>query len=241
MVHNLKNVTATLQSFLSGDRPLPQAYFFMGTSGALDAAKSFATKILDQEFPNVDSIQFDAADDEASSVSAIREVIHMASLMPVQSRYKVVLMQHMDKASAQMMNALLKTLEEPPQHTIFLLVSHRPLLATIMSRCQVFNLAGTNDQSVELPEDVVEQLATLKKHVTAGTAERMALVSKLSELDDVLLKQVIEQWMHMQVDELRTTPQKFTATRNTMETLQSLNGNFNKKMVLQNFVLTGLA
>jgi len=80
----------------------------------------------------------------------------------------------------------------------------------------------------------------LQKHTNAGTAERMALVTTLANLDDELLPQVIEQWMYRLVEGLRTAPQKVSAARNSMETLQALQGSFNKKMVLQNFVVNSL-
>ncbi len=244
MVNNLQQITDTLNAFLAGDTSLPQAYLFIGDHySARKIAQDFAVKILnlsksgyDAKFPNVDSLQYDVA--ESGGIESIREMLQMAALMPVQSDYKVVLMENMHLANVQMMNALLKTLEEPPKYTIFLLLSKQPLLPTVMSRCQVFSLSGLSD--VEISEDVSSAVGLLKKNRTLGTAERMALVSELAGLEDETLIQALEQWMYSQKSELKNNPQKYPALRNTMETIQSLRGNFNKKMVLQNFVLTGL-
>lgn len=229
-------VTNTLDAFLATDAQ-PQAYLFISRDSGLELAETFASKITQQHLPHADIVNFDAAN--ADGIDGIRDMLRLASLLPVTTDRKVVLMQNMQQASIQMLNALLKTLEEPPSHTVFILLSSRPLLNTIMSRCQVFVLPHKAFAEAE-SEDLAEAMKLLQKHTTAGTAERMALVNTLANLDDDLLPKVVEQWMYRLVSELRTAPQKVTAARNSMETLQALQGNFNKKMVLQNFVVTSL-
>lgn len=234
-------VTKTLEAFLDESAAIPQAYLFLGNSSEDSAARelvqTFASKITSNNFPNVDTLVFDAAD--STGIEGIREVLQLAALMPVAAKRKVVLMLNMDQASPQMLNALLKTLEEPAAHTTILLLSNRPLLATIMSRCQVFSLQNGAAQQ-EMSSELTEALQLLTSHRTAGQAERMVLVNELATMEDELLPQVIESWLHQQVAELKEAPQKYSAVRATMETLQSLRGNFNKKMVLQKFVTTAL-
>ena len=233
-------VTKTLEAFLDDSAAMPQAYLFLGNSSEDSAARelvqTFASQITSHNFPNVDTLVFDAAD--STGIEGIREVLQLAALMPVAANRKVVLMLNMDQASPQMLNALLKTLEEPAAHTTLLLLSNRPLLATIMSRCQVFSLQ--NEAMQEMSGELAEALQLLTSHRTAGQAERMVLVNELATMEDELLPQVIEVWLHQQVAELKEAPQKYSAVRATMETLQSLRGNFNKKMVLQKFVTTAL-
>ncbi|HEX3099901.1 MAG TPA: hypothetical protein VHQ41_02925 [Patescibacteria group bacterium] len=239
------HLTKTLDAFLSAEQ-MPQAYLFLGSSvedaTARNLVQNFAEKITNSAFPNVDSVIFDAAD--GTGVEGIREVLELAALMPVASARKAVVLFNMQAASVQMQNALLKTLEQPPEHATFLLISTTPVLPTIMSRCQVFAVHGAhaanNDLAKELSPELTEALALLTSNRSAGQAERMVLVNSLADLEDELLPQVLETWLNMQVLELRTAPQKFPAVRVTMETLQSLRGNFNKKMVLQNFVTAGL-
>lgn len=238
MVNNLEQVTKILNSFIAGDS-LPQAYLFIGDTAIKSVATEFASKLLDGKFPNVDTVQFNA-DGEDSSVQAIREVLQVAALKPVQSKYKVVLMEHMELATTQMMNSLLKTLEEPPSHTVFILLSSRALLPTVMSRCQVFNLSGRSEDSEGLPEDIVQGIKLLEQHAKLGIAERMILISELADLEDQVLRQIIREWLHLKTTQLGSTPERFLAVRNIIETLQALEGNFNKKIVLQNFVTTGL-
>lgn len=232
------DIETKLQSFLEAGETMPHAYLFLGTARAgFDLAKDFAGKISKQPFPNIDTVFFDAID--GSGIEGIREVLQLAALMPVAAQKKVVLMTNMDLASPQMLNALLKTLEEPAKHTVFILLSSRPLLSTVMSRCQVIQLLKT-EQEIETPTKLNETIGLLESNRSAGMAERMALVNILANLDDELLPQVIEHWLKCQIKELKQQPQKFKAVRATMETLQALRGNFNKKMVLQNFVTSGL-
>lgn len=245
MAYNQQQITASLDSLIQrGVDHLPHAYLFIGASIVTkQTAERFAEQILGKPFANnVDAVYFDVAD-SGSSIAVLREVIHISSLRPVQAARKVVLLEHVEQASVQMMNALLKTLEEPPAHTLYILLSSRPLLATVMSRCQVFNLS-TNAAVAhieDLPEDVRALLITLQERQHAGIAERMTLVSKLADVEDAPLQQLISHWLQIQKAELAKNPQNFPAVRCTMETLQSLQGNFNKKMVLQNFVLNSLA
>jgi DNA polymerase III delta prime subunit len=236
-------LTKTLDGFLANES-MPQAYLFLGSSSegssAREVVQTFATKITGATFPNVDTLIYDAA--EGTGIDGIREVLQLGALTPVASSRKVVIMFNMDLASPQMMNALLKTLEEPAAHATYLLLSSRPLLPTIMSRCQVFSLQGSGHTEVRVAKssELTEALLLLQSHRTAGQAERMVLVNELAALEDDLLPQVIETWLHQQEKELKTTPHKYSAVRSTMETLQSLRGNFNKKMVLQQFVTSGL-
>lgn len=226
-----------LEGFLSSGS-LPHAFLFLGSdggSGADSIVETFAQKISDQKFPNIDTVQFDAA--EGTGIEGIRQVLQLAALLPVVSNYKIVVLRNMDAANTAMLNALLKNLEEPPTHTIFLLQSARPLLATVMSRCQVLNLGKS--VLAESPE-LAEAAAMLEKNRSAGLAEKLSLVTTLADLKDELLPQLIEYWLQKQTAELSSHPENYKSVRITMETLQALRGNFNKKMVLQNFVMSGL-
>jgi len=71
-------------------------------------------------------------------VEEVRGILEDLSLKPFEARYRIVLVEPAEQLGEAGANALLKTLEEPSQTTIFILVSHKPrlLLATIRSRCQ---------------------------------------------------------------------------------------------------------
>ncbi|WP_256871864.1 DNA polymerase III subunit gamma/tau [Nostoc sp. TCL26-01] len=87
----------------------------------------------------LDVIEIDAASN--TGVDNIRELIEKAQFAPVQCRYKVYVIDECHMLSNQAFNALLKTLEEPPKHVVFVLATTDPqrVLPTIISRCQRFD------------------------------------------------------------------------------------------------------
>ncbi len=97
-----------------------------------------------------------AADDSGSGrdgvlkIDQIRELQREASLAPMEARHKVFVLRELERANLPAANALLKTLEEPPAHTVLILTSARPhaLLPTIISRCQVLPLRGLAQREV---------------------------------------------------------------------------------------------
>ena len=87
----------------------------------------------------LDVIEIDAASN--TGVDNIREIIDRASFAPVQCRYKVYAIDECHMLSTAAFNALLKTLEEPPERVVFILATTDPqrVLPTIISRCQRFD------------------------------------------------------------------------------------------------------
>ena len=94
--------------------------------------------ILDDS--NVDVIEMDAASN--NSVDDIRDLRDKLRFLPVNSKYKVYIIDEVHMLSKGAFNALLKTLEEPPAHLLFILATTEPqkIPATIISRCQRFDL-----------------------------------------------------------------------------------------------------
>lgn len=89
---------------------------------------------------NFDVIEMDAASN--NSVEDIRDLREKVKFMPVKSKYKVYIIDEVHMLSKGAFNALLKTLEEPPEHLLFILATTEPhkIPATILSRCQRFDL-----------------------------------------------------------------------------------------------------
>ncbi len=87
----------------------------------------------------LDVIEIDAASN--TGVDNIREIIERVQLAPVQARYKVYVIDECHMLSGAAFNALLKTLEEPPEKVVFILATTDPqrVLPTIISRCQRFD------------------------------------------------------------------------------------------------------
>jgi len=84
-------------------------------------------------------------------IEQIRELHREAFLAPHRSPYRIFIISDMDKATPEAANSLLKILEEPPLHSIFLLTATSPelLLPTIVSRCQVFNLRPVPESQIQ--------------------------------------------------------------------------------------------
>ncbi|MCS6814292.1 MAG: DNA polymerase III subunit gamma/tau [Cyanobacteria bacterium] len=101
--------------------------------GACDVCRTIATGSA------LDVVEIDAASN--TGVDNIREVIERAQFAPVQCRYKVYVIDECHMLSTSAFNALLKTLEEPPAHVVFVLATTDPqrVLPTIISRCQRFD------------------------------------------------------------------------------------------------------
>jgi DNA polymerase-3 subunit gamma/tau len=153
-------IATTLSNALTSERIAP-AYLFTGprgtgkTSSARILAKSLNCLSSDHPTPipcgkcvvcqaiangsALDVIEIDAASN--TGVDNIREIIERSQFAPVQCRYKVYVIDECHMLSTAAFNALLKTLEEPPDRVIFVLATTDPqrVLPTIISRCQRFD------------------------------------------------------------------------------------------------------
>lgn len=97
----------------------------------------------------LDLLEIDAASN--TGVDDVREVIENAQYRPARGAYKVYLIDEVHMLSKSAFNALLKTLEEPPQHAKFLLATTDPqkLPVTVLSRCLQFNLRRLTEQEID--------------------------------------------------------------------------------------------
>lgn len=113
------------------------AYLFTGSrgTGKTSVARIFAKSLgVSQN----DLYEIDAA--SHNGVEQIRELRDGVTTLPFDSRYKVYILDEAHMLSKQAFNALLKTLEEPPAHVIFILATTEPekIIDTVKSRCQMF-------------------------------------------------------------------------------------------------------
>ena len=123
----------------------------------------------------VDVIEIDAASN--NSVDEVRDLREKVRLSPVTGRYKVYIVDEVHMLSAGAFNALLKTLEEPPAHVVFILATteaHK-LPATIVSRCQRFDFARVDvNSAVRRMEHVLGELGVSAERDALITLARMA-------------------------------------------------------------------
>ena len=156
-VYGQKIIVQTLKNIIKNNK-LTHAYLFIGPrgTGKTSIAKIFAKTIncLDStegiscekcdickninNNENVDIIEMDAASN--NGVDEIREIKNHVTLLPTVSKYKVYIIDEVHMLTTGAFNALLKTLEEPPKHVIFILATTEPhkIPLTIISRCQSF-------------------------------------------------------------------------------------------------------
>jgi len=106
---------------------------------------------------DIDVIEIDGASN--NRVDEIRELRENAIYRPARARYKIYIIDEVHMLTTQAFNALLKTLEEPPEHVKFIFATTEPnkVIATIQSRCQRFDFANIN------PKQIAGQLKTILK------------------------------------------------------------------------------
>ena len=151
-----KHVVMTLQNAIKNNK-LAHAYLFCGPrgTGKTSVAKLLAKTInctsenkpcghcancIDiQESTHPDVVELDAATN--NGVDEVRELIEKVKYAPMQGKYKVYIIDEVHMMTSSAFNALLKTLEEPPEYCIFILATTEPhkVLPTIVSRCQRFD------------------------------------------------------------------------------------------------------
>lgn len=156
-VYGQQIVVQTLKNVIKNNK-LTHAYLFVGPrgTGKTSIAKIFAKTInclhpenglscekcdicvSNNSNENVDIIEMDAASN--NGVDEIREIRNHIKLLPTVSKYKIYIIDEVHMLTTGAFNALLKTLEEPPEHIIFILATTEPhkIPLTIMSRCQSF-------------------------------------------------------------------------------------------------------
>ena len=125
---------------------------------------------------SVDLIEVDAA--SKTKVEDTRELLENVQYTPTRSRYKIYLIDEVHMLSNHSFNALLKTLEEPPPHALFLLATTDPqkLPATVLSRCLQFNLKNMQ------PEQIVAHLEqVLTAESVPSDTEALALIARAAE------------------------------------------------------------
>ena len=190
-----EHITRTLRNQIIADR-VGHAYLFNGGRGT---GKTSSAKILarainclnpkDGEPCNeceickgalngslTDIVEMDAASN--NSVEDIRSIREEVNFLPTKAKYRVYIIDEVHMLSPGAFNALLKTLEEPPEHVKFILATTEPqkLPATILSRCQRFDFKRISN------EDIIKRLKIVcdesKIEITDGALNIIAVLSE---------------------------------------------------------------
>ena len=206
-------IVKTLSNAIKNNK-IGHAYLFCGTrgTGKTTIAKIFAKLVnclnpLDNvpcgeceiclnentdEIPDI--IEIDAASN--NGVDEIRELKNKIKLMPVMCKYKVYIIDEVHMLSTGAFNALLKTLEEPPEHVIFILATTEPqkLPITIISRCQRFDFKKINvldiskrlkyisqKEGIDIDDEAIEEIAKLSE---GAMRDAIGLLDQISSFTD---------------------------------------------------------
>ena len=142
----------------------------------------------------VDIIEIDAASN--NGVDEIRELRNKVSLVPAELKYKVYIIDEVHMLSIGAFNALLKTLEEPPEHVIFILATTDPqkVPETIISRCQCFSFERISNEciysrlkyvcdceKIEIDNDVLNEISMVSD---GGLRDALGILDKLRSYCD---------------------------------------------------------
>ena len=143
-------IVKTLKNAIEKDN-IPQALLFCGPRGV---GKTSCARILAKTINNIEEeleyniFELDAASN--NSVEDIRNITDQIRIPPQKGRYKVYIIDEVHMLSNQAFNAFLKSLEEPPEHVVFILATteKNKILPTILSRCQIYDFKKVDSKSI---------------------------------------------------------------------------------------------
>ena len=187
---------------------ISHAYLFYGSrgTGKTSIAKIFANEVNGNEIyqkENVDIIEIDAASN--NGVDEVRDIKEAIKFLPTEGKYKVYIIDEVHMLTTAAFNALLKTLEEPPAHVIFILATteiHK-IPATILSRCQRFEFKNLSqeqlidrlkyiakEENLVIEEAAIEKIATLAK---GGLRDAISILDQVSNYaEEITLNHILE-------------------------------------------------
>ena len=218
----------------------PHAYLFVGPkgSGKKTMATDLAKKLLGTENLAVhpDFSEF-SAEAEASAES-VREFTIRMGMKPFVAKLKFALMANIENMTSQGANALLKTLEEPPENTVMVLTANvRKVLPTIFSRCQVFNFNPPSLKLRRASPGQADSDSSIFDFAGKSLSERLLAINTFSDLEESDLKQRIEDFINHCAHRLSAEPQKYVQLAAGLKAYEDLDTNKNRKLILQGLMV----
>lgn len=213
-----RHVTDLLQNAIKNGK-IAHAYLLTGPRGVgkTSVARIIAHAVNELDYSedtHLDIIEIDAASNRRiDDIRDLRDKVHIA---PVSAKYKVYIIDEVHMLTGESFNALLKTLEEPPEHAIFILATtevHK-VPATIISRTQRFHFrpAGVTDIVAHLSAIADKEKITYDKaaleliavHAGGSFRDSVSLLDQLSGLAETITPTLVETVLGM-ADQKRVT------------------------------------
>lgn len=236
MIIGHRHILDFLNKSVSNNR-LAHAYLFTGPTNlgkktvALEFMRMLNGSEIDQSIhPDILMIEPGISDKEGKKremeigIEEIRKVQHQLSLFPYQSPYKIAMIDQAERMTAEASNCLLKTLEEPTNHSLLVLIAanSNSLLPTIISRCQLIKFLPVSEKEIEkgikidkqiirlangrpglimrysknpeLLEEKKKIISKLEKLIKSGLNERYQYAEELSK-DASQAKNILNHWL----------------------------------------------
>jgi len=200
------HITTTLKNALK-NKAIAHAYLLSGPRGVgkTSVARIMAYAVNDLEYAleqtNLDIIEIDAASNRR--IDEVREIRDKVRIAPTSGKYKVYIIDEVHMLTREAFNALLKTLEEPPEHAMFILATTEPhkLPDTIISRCIHFSFKAIEPETIAKHLTVVakkeqiiispEAINLLAKHSKGSFRDALSLLQQANYLsNDIVEKDV---------------------------------------------------
>ncbi|MBT7611529.1 MAG: DNA polymerase III subunit gamma/tau [Bacteriovoracaceae bacterium] len=263
-----KHITNSLQNAIAQNK-IGHAYILTGTRGIgkTSVARLFAKALrCEQRTDHAEScghcdgcldfdsgtsmnvLEFDGASN--NSVDDMRELINNVHYLPTSGKYKIYIVDEVHMLSISAFNALLKTLEEPPEHVIFIFATTEPqkLLGTVLSRCQKFEFRNASQhelvahlQKISEVEGIVTENAKVFNQIAKlGSG---SVRDTLSLLDQVLSfapdKKITETVLAESLGLAKTSSISKLVTELLIGDVKAVSNNF-RKMIQENIQLKNI-
>ncbi len=249
-------IIRTLKNAILNDK-ISHAYLFAGPrgTGKTTIAKILAKVVNCENLTNLnpcnkcdncmqiiskqstDIVEIDAASN--NGVDEIREIRNKVNLVPSIGKYKVYIIDEVHMLTVGAFNALLKTLEEPPSHVIFILATTEPhkIPLTILSRCQKFDFKRiptsklverlktiSNEENIDITEDALFEIARLSE---GGMRDSISTLDQvLSYADDKITIEDVHEVNGTLTQDVLSNFVDNIINKNILEVLKSID-NFN--------------
>ncbi len=171
--------------------------------------------------------------DPSITIKQVRQLVSFLSKKPVKLKNKIALIKDADKLTLPAQHAILKTLEEPPSHSIIILLSPQKssLISTITSRCQVIKLKSTfklTTQETKNQKKIYDQI------IKANFGKRITIINSFTNTKQNALKFVKNQLLL-----LRSNPKKnIKSIKACQVCIKHLKANLNPKLALETLVFS---